>query len=105
MQRLYSTSSCWTFADLYDVIGEDGFTRLAAAFYRRVPGDDVLGPLYEGRDLAEGEGRLGGFLGGGVGGARRAAPGRGGPRPGLGRPPLPPAPPPRGRGGWRGWGG
>ena len=32
--------------DIYAIIGDDGFERLVAAFYRQVPGDDVLGPLY-----------------------------------------------------------
>ena len=27
-------------------IGEEGFTRLVAAFYRQIPGDDILGPMY-----------------------------------------------------------
>ena len=30
--------------DVYAAIGEEGFTRLVAAFYRQVPGDDILGP-------------------------------------------------------------
>ena len=32
--------------EVYSAIGDDGFTRLAAAFYRQVPGDDILGPIY-----------------------------------------------------------
>ncbi len=32
---------------VYAQIGEEGFARLTAAFYRRVPDDDILGPLYE----------------------------------------------------------
>ncbi len=35
---------------------------LVAAFYARVPADDVLGPMYRGRDLAGAEQRLRGFL-------------------------------------------
>jgi hemoglobin len=27
-------------------IGEEGFTRLVAAFYRQIPADDILGPMY-----------------------------------------------------------
>ena len=27
-------------------VGEDGFERLVAAFYRQIPGDDILGPMY-----------------------------------------------------------
>jgi hemoglobin len=48
--------------DVYAVIGEDGFRRLVAAFYRQIPGDDVLGPLYPPQDLAGAEERLRGFL-------------------------------------------
>ena len=47
---------------LYGLIGEDGFRRLVAAFYRRVPSDDILGPMYPKRDLAGAEERLRGFL-------------------------------------------
>ena len=48
--------------ELFSAIGEDGFTRLIAAFYRQVPQDDILGPMYEGRDLAAAEERLRDFL-------------------------------------------
>lgn len=48
--------------EVYSAIGEDGFERLVAAFYRRVPADPVLGPMYQGRDLAAAELRLRGFL-------------------------------------------
>ena len=47
---------------VYGLIGEAGFRRLVAAFYKRVPGDDILAPMYEGRDLAGAEDRLRGFL-------------------------------------------
>ncbi len=47
---------------MFSAIGEDGFTRLIAAFYRQVPKDDILGPMYEGRDLAAAEQRLRDFL-------------------------------------------
>jgi hemoglobin len=47
---------------LYSMIGEDGFRRLVAAFYRRVPTDDILGPLYPKEDLAGAEERLRLFL-------------------------------------------
>ena len=47
---------------LYDLIGEDGFTGLVAAFYRRIPSDDILGPLYRDRDLSGAEERLRSFL-------------------------------------------
>ncbi len=47
---------------LFSAIGEDGFTRLIAAFYRQVPQDDILGPMYRGRDLAAAEHHLRDFL-------------------------------------------
>ena len=47
---------------VYDVIGEEGFRRLVAAFYRRVPGDDILGPLYPPGDMPGAEQRLREFL-------------------------------------------
>lgn len=49
-------------ADVHGVIGDDGFERLVAAFYRRVPSDDILGPMYPPDDLAGAEARLRGFL-------------------------------------------
>ena len=48
--------------DIYAVIGPQGFERLVAAFYRQIPGDDVLGPLYPPQDRAGAEERLRGFL-------------------------------------------
>ena len=43
-------------------IGEDGIRRVVAAFYRQIPGDDLLGPLYPPEELAEAEARLREFL-------------------------------------------
>ena len=65
---------------VYGLIGDEGFTRLVAAFYKRVPGDDVLGPMYEGRDLADAEWRLREFLVGRFGGPMRYVEKRGHPR-------------------------
>ncbi len=49
--------------DIYSLIGEEGFHRLVAAFYRRIPQDDILGPMYaEDNDLAGAEQRLRDFL-------------------------------------------
>jgi hemoglobin len=48
--------------EVYSAIGEEGFARLVAAFYRRVPADDVLGVLYPQHDLAGAEQRLRDFL-------------------------------------------
>ena len=49
-------------ADVYALIGEEGLTRLVAAFYRRVPQDDILGPMYPAHDLKGSEQRLRDFL-------------------------------------------
>ena len=65
---------------IYEIIGDDGFTRLIAAFYRRVPGDDILGPMYASRDLGEAEWRLREFLNGRFGGPTRYIEKRGHPR-------------------------
>ncbi len=48
--------------EVYAALGEDGFHRLIAAFYRQVPNDDVLGPLYPADDFAGAEKRLRDFL-------------------------------------------
>jgi hemoglobin len=48
--------------EIYPLIGEDGFRRLIAAFYRRIPADDLLGPMYPLHDLAGAEERLRDFL-------------------------------------------
>ncbi|MEO0513425.1 MAG: globin [Planctomycetota bacterium] len=68
---------------LYERVGEEGFARLCAAFYRRVPGDDILGPMYResvGDDLAEAERRLRLFLIQRCGGPAMYAAERGHPR-------------------------
>ena len=65
---------------VYGLIGDDGFRRLVAAFYQRVPGDGILGPMYEGRDLADAEWRLREFLVGRFGGPDRYVQKRGHPR-------------------------
>src|SRR5690242_3652145 len=48
--------------NIYSIIGEAGFTRLVSAFYRRVPNDAILAPLYPEQDFAGAEERLRGFL-------------------------------------------
>jgi hemoglobin len=65
---------------VYSLIGEDGFHRLVAAFYRQVPGDDILGPLYPKDDLAGAEARLREFLIQRFGGPERYSQQRGHPR-------------------------
>lgn len=49
-------------ADVYQAVGEDGFHRLVAAFYRQIPTDPILGPMYPADDLAGAEERLRDFL-------------------------------------------
>jgi hemoglobin len=65
---------------IYGQIGEEGFTRLVAAFYRQVPGDDILGPMYPAEDLPGAEERLKEFLVGRFGGPQRYIEQRGHPR-------------------------
>lgn len=48
--------------EVYAAIGEDGFRRLIHAFYSQIPADDVLGPMYQDRDMAAAEKRLCDFL-------------------------------------------
>jgi hemoglobin len=66
--------------DIYAANGEDGFRRLIAAFYRQVPGDPILGPMYPAHDLAGAETRLRDFLVGRFGGPQRYIEQRGHPR-------------------------
>jgi hemoglobin len=47
---------------VYSQIGDEGFARLIAAFYRQVPGDDILGRMYPAEDLAGAEQRLRDYL-------------------------------------------
>ena len=65
---------------VYERIGEDGFTRLVRAFYAQVPGDSVLGPMYPAEDLSGAEERLRDFLIGRFGGPPRYIEQRGHPR-------------------------
>lgn len=66
--------------DIFSLIGEDGFHRLVSAFYRQVPQDPVLGPMYPPEDLAGAEQRLGDFLIYRFGGPARYIEERGHPR-------------------------
>ena len=68
---------------VYEVIGEEGFIRLVGAFYRRIPGDDILGPMYTSHDLAGAETRLREFLIMRFGGPDHYARKRGHPRLGM----------------------
>jgi hemoglobin len=66
--------------EVYSMIGAEGFTRLVAAFYRQVPQDDLLGPMYTMRDLPGAEQRLRDFLIGRFGGPQTYIEQRGHPR-------------------------
>ena len=47
---------------VYGLIGDEGFARLVAGFYRRVATDEILSPMYPEHDMAGAEQRLRGFL-------------------------------------------
>jgi hemoglobin len=66
--------------EIFRLIGEEGFARLVAAFYRRVPEDDILGPMYPADDLPGAEERLREFLVFRFGGPQRYLEKRGHPR-------------------------
>jgi len=66
--------------DIYALIGEEGFARLVGAFYKQVPQDHLLGPMYAGRNLAEAEQHLRDFLVVRFGGPSRYLEQRGHPR-------------------------
>ncbi|MDE3111035.1 MAG: globin [Acidobacteriota bacterium] len=66
--------------NVYEAIGEEGFARLVAAFYRQVPHDEILSQMYDREDLAGAEGRLRDFLIGRFGGPQRYIERRGHPR-------------------------
>ena len=65
---------------IYERIGEEGFEKLVHAFYKQVPQDDILGPMYPADDLAGAEQRLRDFLVGRFGGPPRYVEQRGHPR-------------------------
>jgi hemoglobin len=65
---------------LHSRLGDDGLTRLIAAFYRRVREDDVIGPLYPPDDWDNAERRLRDFLIYRFGGSDRYIQERGHPR-------------------------
>ncbi|MCX7420501.1 MAG: globin [Planctomycetia bacterium] len=67
-------------SSVYPVIGEAGFVRLVAAFYRQVPTDELLGPMYPPGELAAAEKRLRDFLVYRFGGPQRYIEERGHPR-------------------------
>ena len=65
---------------IFETIGEEGFTRLIRSFYAQVPDDPILGPMYPKDDLAGAEQRLRDFLIGRFGGPPRYIEQRGHPR-------------------------
>jgi hemoglobin len=65
---------------IYQRIGEEGFEKLVHAFYKQVPHDEILGPMYPSDDLAGAEQRLRDFLVGRFGGPPRYVEQRGHPR-------------------------
>jgi hemoglobin len=65
---------------IYSTIGEEGFERLVGSFYRQVPTDSILGPMYPKDDLVAAEQRLRDFLVGRFGGPQRYIEQRGHPR-------------------------
>jgi len=65
---------------VYEVVGDAGFERLTAGFYRRVASDDLLGPMYPKHDLTGAEQRLRDFLVQRFGGPQRYSDARGHPR-------------------------
>jgi hemoglobin len=62
------------------VVGEAGIARLTAAFYRQVPEDEILGPMYPEHDREGAEQRLRDFLIYRFGGSPRYVEQRGHPR-------------------------
>ena len=68
------------FGALYDRLGESGFERLCAAFYRRVRADDLIGPMYPPDEFEAAEARLRDFLIQRFGGPGRYSERRGHPR-------------------------
>lgn len=66
--------------EVITTVGEDGFHRLVAAFYRQVVTDDILGPMYPKHDMAGAEERLREFLIFRFGGSGRYLEKRGHPR-------------------------
>lgn len=65
---------------IFSQVGEEGFTRLVAAFYKQVREDDILGPMYPAHDLEGAEQRLRDFLIYRFGGPQRYIDQRGHPR-------------------------
>lgn len=48
--------------EIFAKVGAEGITKMVAAFYKKVPTDDILGPMYPKDDMEGGEERLRDFL-------------------------------------------
>jgi len=48
--------------EIFAQVGEEGFTSMVTAFYRRVKTDEILAPMYPDQDWEGAEKRLCGFL-------------------------------------------
>ena len=59
---IFSMTQPITEADIYGLIGPEGFSRLVSGFYEHVRTDDLLGPMYPQDDLEGAQDRLGEFL-------------------------------------------
>ncbi len=66
--------------EIYNSIGEEGFTLLVGAFYQRVKTDDILAPMYPADDFVGAEVRFRDFLIQRFGGPTRYSDQRGHPR-------------------------
>lgn len=84
-------------AGVWEELGEDRVRAVVAAFYRRVPGDDLLGPMYPADDLTGAEERLADFLCYRLGGDPRYLESRGHPRLRMRHAPFPLTPAARDR--------
>ena len=67
-------------SEVFAAVGEEGFARLIAAFYKQVPGDNILGPMYPEHERQAAEVRLRDFLIYRFGGPQRYIEQRGHPR-------------------------
>ena len=47
---------------IYTILGEVGFTKMVAAFYKRIVKDDLIGPMYLEDEIPQAEERLRDFL-------------------------------------------
>jgi hemoglobin len=59
---LHLTDIIMNEAEIFQQIGPQGITDICAAFYRKVPADEIIGPMYPKDDLGGAEERLRDFL-------------------------------------------